>query len=145
MATNPVREALSDVKFEKRGDWMAEELRAVTKAYDFTLWLLPHLAKFSRDHRFTLGDRLEEGALEVLELLVEASYSGEKRPLLQRANVRLNRVRFLVRLAKDLRQLSLKQYEFAARAIDGIGMEIGGWLKQQGRGKERHEASPAPV
>ncbi len=54
MATNPVREALSDVKFEKRGDWMAEELRAVTKAYDFTLWLLPHLAKFSRDHRFTL-------------------------------------------------------------------------------------------
>lgn len=115
---------------------MAEELRAVTKAYDFTLWLLPHLAKFSRDYRFTLGNKLEEGALEILELLVEASYAGEKRTLLQRANIRLNRVRFLVRLAKDLQQISLKQYEFAARAIDGIGVEIGGWLKQQGERKK---------
>lgn len=124
---------------------MPDELRAVTKTYDFTLWLLPHLAKFSRDHRFTLGNRLEEGALEVLELLVEASYSSEKRPLLRRANTRLNRVRYLVRLAKDLRQLSVKQYEFAARAIDGIGMEIGGWVKQQSRGRGGDAASPASV
>ena len=38
-----------------------DEISVVTKTYDFTLWLLPHLAKFSRDHRFTLGNRLEEG------------------------------------------------------------------------------------
>ena len=59
---------------------MPDTLRAVTKTYDFTLWLLPHLAKFSRDHRFTLGNRLEEGALEVLELLVEASCAGNEDP-----------------------------------------------------------------
>lgn len=129
-----MREALSDAKTAGRLYILTrstDEISVITKSYDFTLWLLPHLAKFSRDYRFTLGNRLEEGMLEVLELLVAASYTGEKRPLLQRANSRLNRVRYLVRLAKDLKQLSLKQYEFAARAIDGIGVEIGGWLKQQ--------------
>ena len=78
---------------------MADEMRAVTKAYDFTLWLLPHLAKFSRDHRFTLGNRLEDGALEILDLLVQASYAAEKQALLRQANSRLNRVRYLLRLA----------------------------------------------
>ena len=124
---------------------MRDDLRAVTKAYDFALWLLPHTAKFSRDHRFTLGNRIEEGALETLELVVEASYTRDKRVLLQQANRRLQRVRYLLRLAKDVRQLSLKQYEFAARAVDGIGVEIGGWLKQQTRGKGRDEASPESV
>jgi len=38
-----------------------------------------HAAKFQREHRFTLGNRLEEGVLETLELLVEASYTREKR------------------------------------------------------------------
>ena len=123
----------------------SEELSVIVKTYDFTLWLLPHLAKFSRDHRFTLGNRLEEGMLEVLDLVVEASYTAEKRTLLQRANTRLNRVRYLVRLANDLHQISVKQYEFAAIAIEGIGVEIGGWLKQQRGGKGNHAAPSATV
>ena len=103
------------------------EISVVVKTYDFILWLLPHLAKFSRDHRFTLGNRMEEGAQDILELLVEASYTREKRELLRKANMRLERLRYLVRLAKDMKQMSLSQYEFAAHAMQEIGMEIGGW------------------
>lgn len=108
-----------------------QELSAVTKAYDFVLWLLPHVAGFARTHRFTLGDRIEEGALDLLELLVEASYTSEKRGLLRQANLRLSRLRYLVRLAKDLHLLTIRQYAFAAGSMESIGGEIGGWLKQQ--------------
>ncbi len=52
---------------------MQKEVSAVTKTYDFALWLLPHLAKFERQHRFTLEDRLEEGVLEILELCEEGN------------------------------------------------------------------------
>lgn len=121
---------------------MKSEVSAVAKTYDFALWLLPHIAKFARDHRFTLGNRLEEGVLVLLELLVEASYTRDKRGLLRQANLRLERVRYLVRLAKDLRQLSLKQYEFAARAMEAIGAEVGGWLKQQGNRETGDETPP---
>lgn len=56
---------------------MCSELSVVVKTYDFVLWLLPHLGRFSRDYRFSLGTRLEDGMLEVLEMLVEASYAAE--------------------------------------------------------------------
>jgi hypothetical protein len=32
---------------------------AVTKAYDLLLWLIEHVGKFPRSHRFVLCDRIE--------------------------------------------------------------------------------------
>jgi hypothetical protein len=72
----------------------------------------------------------------VLDLLIEAAYTRRKLALLEQANLRLQKVRFLVRLCKDRRCLSLGQYEFAARAITEIGTDLGGWIRQQ-RGRER--------
>ncbi len=112
---------------------MKNEVSVVAKVYDFLVWLLPHLAKFSRDHRFTLGDRLEVTGLELLESLVIASYRSDKLSCLHHALLSLERMRYLIRLSKDLRQLSLKQYEFAATALDAIGGEIGGWEKSVAR------------
>jgi hypothetical protein len=55
---------------------------AVTKAYDLLLWLINHVGKFPRSHRFVLGDRIESRMLTVLESLVLAAYSrGEKEHL----------------------------------------------------------------
>ena len=51
---------------------------AVTKAYDIMLWLVEHVGKFPRFHRFVLGDRIENKMLTVLELLIRAAYSREK-------------------------------------------------------------------
>ena len=112
---------------------MAEDLDVVTRTYDLILWLLPQVAKFPRSHRFTLGDRLESLALDILEHLVEAQYRSKKLSILYDTNVKLERLRFMVRLAKDLNLLSIRRYEFAARAINEIGSLLGGWIKQQKR------------
>ena len=71
----------------------AQEVTAVTRTYDFLLWLMPITADFPRAHRYTLGTRLEEGALDLLDLLVKASYTREKMELLRSANRRLERLR----------------------------------------------------
>ncbi len=42
------------------------------------MWLIPQLDKFPRQRRFTLGDRIETGLLEVLEGLIDAAYSRRK-------------------------------------------------------------------
>lgn len=109
----------------------------VQQFYDLTRWYLERVEKFPRAKRFTLGDRLEQAALDCLEALVEAAYTKQKRPLLETANRRLNRLRILTRLATDLRCLSKRQQEFAAKAIDEVGRQIGGWIKanrKQGAG-----------
>ena len=52
--------------------------QAVQDCHALLLWLIPHLDKFPRLRRFTLGERLEGGLLVVLEHLVEAAYSRDK-------------------------------------------------------------------
>lgn len=120
-----------------------DEVSAVTKMYDFMLWLLPHVSRFPREHRFTLGAKMENQALEILNLLIQASFTKEKTQLLQEANVLITSHRYLIRLAKDLKILSLAQYEFACKALVAIGSEVGGWTRQQS-GK-RTGATPAPI
>jgi hypothetical protein len=38
------------------------------------LWLIPQLDKIPRSRRFTLGERIEVGVLDVREVLVEAAW-----------------------------------------------------------------------
>ena len=83
------------------------------RVYRFVLWLMPAVDKFPRSQKFLLGDRIQSLALEVLEGLVGATYTRERRPILTRVNLHLDKLRVLLRLAKDLRHLDLRRYEHA--------------------------------
>ena len=45
------------------------------KWYDFTKWLLDRVDSFPKNQRFMFGQRVTDHAVDILELLVEASYS----------------------------------------------------------------------
>ncbi|CAI4031357.1 Diversity-generating retroelement protein Avd [Nitrospira tepida] len=105
--------------------------QAVQACHELLLWLIPQLDKFPRSRRFTLGERLEAGSIEVLELLVEAAYTHHKTASLHRANLRLEVVRHLWRLAHELKVIALRQYEHGARLFDDLGRQIGGWLRSR--------------
>ena len=102
---------------------------AVQACHELLAWLIPHLDKFPRSRRFTLGERLEAGLLTVLESLVEAAYSRRKQSSLQRANLQLAVQRHLWRLAYELRVIPLQRYQHGARLLDDLGRQIGGWLR----------------
>ena len=67
---------------------------AVTRAYDFVLWVLPKVEKFNRAYRFTVGERLAAGSLDILTLLVEAAYAARKDELLHDAIRKINSTRY---------------------------------------------------
>jgi hypothetical protein len=93
------------------------------------LWLIPTVEKFPRSQKFLLDDRMQSAALDILEGLVEATYTRNRLPVLRAVNLKLELLRFSFRLATDLKFLDLRRYEPAARAIDEIGRLVGGWLK----------------
>lgn len=99
--------------------------------YQFLLWLAPTVEKMPRAHKFTLGDRLLNTALDVLDGLIEATYTRQAQAILQQTNLRLEKLRFLFRLAMELHLLDPRRYEFAARAVNEVGRLVGGWLKVQ--------------
>ena len=85
--------------------------------YRFVLWLVPAVEKFPRRQKFLLGDRLQATALDVLERLVEATYTRDRARHLAAANLGLEKLRFLCRLAKDLGHLDERRYAYAARSL----------------------------
>jgi len=105
----------------------------VTKAYDLVLWLLPKAETFSRSYRFSVGERVVAYSLDLLLALVEASYTSNKAALLQQANGKVNGLRYLLRVAKDLRLLTVDSYAFAAERLEEIGRMVGGWQKSVAR------------
>ncbi len=109
---------------------------AVQLCHDLLAWLIPQLDKFPRNRRFTLGERLETGLLSVLESLVEAAYTRDKKAALTSANRQLAVNRHLWRLAMELEVINLKRYEHGSRLIDNLGRQIGAWLRY----KQTHEA-----
>jgi hypothetical protein len=56
---------------------------ALEKAFQFVTWLIPTVEGFPRSQKFLLGDRMQGAALDLLETLVEATYTRESRPLLR--------------------------------------------------------------
>ena len=110
------------------------EMDVISKFYDLVIWSCHHLTKFPRVHRFTLGDRLELRLYDVLEKLLRAKYSRDRLPILQDVNMELELLRFQLRIAKDLKCLSIESYGYACRAVNEVGKLLGGWMKRSGRG-----------
>ena len=79
---------------------------ALEAMHRFMLWLSPTVNKFPRSQKFVLGDRIEGIALDVLERLIEATYTRGREALLAQANLGVEK----------LHNLDLRRYEHAARA-----------------------------
>ena len=101
----------------------------VEKHYKLILWFLPKIANFPKDQRYLLADRIERLLLDILELLISAVYSKQKREILIQVNLKIDVLRFMVRIAADMKFINLKGYDyFVAQAVE-IGKMTGGWMK----------------
>lgn len=106
----------------------------LVKWYDYAKWLLERVENFPKSQRFVLGQRLTGQAMDVLDLLVEASYARDKAEILATANRKMEVLRWTVRMAKDRKLFTAAQFEFSARALNECGRMVGGWLKSRGGG-----------
>lgn len=108
---------------------MFQNLAIFEKTYELILWLYPTVNKFPKSQRFVLGQQIENTILEILKGIIEANQERNKLAYLKKISVELDKLRILVRLSKDLRFISIRQYSFAAEKINEIGKMLGGWIK----------------
>lgn len=107
--------------------------KAVQDCHEILLWLIPHLDKFPKARRFTLGERLENLLLAVLGDLVDAAYRKDKAASLASANRQLQVIRHLWRLCHELQVIPTRRYEHGARLLEDLGRQIGGWSRSSRR------------
>jgi hypothetical protein len=94
-------------------------------------WILNTVEKYPRTVRFSIGNRITDYALEILELIVEAIYSKERQDLLKRINLLLEKLRVFFYLSQKRKYVSVSQYQHISQAINAIGVMVGGWGKSQ--------------
>jgi hypothetical protein len=108
-----------------------KELLCLQKWEEMTDWFLDTSSRWPKSVRFTLTQRLQNHVLDVLELLVEVRYQPKKRSTgLNEVNLRLTRIRYLLRLVHKRQISSTRSFEFAMRQIDEVGRMLHGWGEQ---------------
>jgi hypothetical protein len=92
----------------------------LVKWYDYANWLLDRIDAFPKNQRFIFGQRMADLVLGIMEKLIEATYTREKAGLLREANMKMEVLRWLVRMAKDRQILTTRQYEFSRMAVPSV-------------------------
>ena len=112
-----------------------KELIIYQKHYDLMVYSFPIIGRFPKDQRFVLGQQIENQMLEIGKMIVHANKLKQKRGKLYDIDIELEKLRFLIRIAKDLKVLTISKYGHHCERLDEIGRLLGGWLKTtQGHG-----------
>ena len=67
---------------KKRG---SEDFVVLTKTYDLLLWYVQQIGRFPRQHRYSLGLRIEKHLFRVMEWLTIARYQRPNQQTVQQA------------------------------------------------------------
>lgn len=110
-----------------------------SKTYDLLLWLLPTTTKFPREHRFVMARFVQETAVHFQDDLLEAGLGKGKtcQRALAKADVHLAKLRFYLRLSRDLGLITQRQYRHVAEMVTEIGKLLGGWRLSLGQASTR--------
>ena len=111
---------------------MREEYPVYVKWRYITAYMLDICANYPKSLRFNLADRLTNTTLDVLERIIEAIYTRQRRSILVEANLGLEKIRALLHISVERRCISIRQYEHISGEIQEAGKMIGGWLKTCG-------------
>jgi len=109
---------------------MKENYPIFVQWYKTLDWILNILEHYPRKVRFTLTTRISNEALNTLELIIEAIYSKDRVPIIDKINMSIEKQRIFFRLSFDRQYISLKQHKFISNELNTTGKMAGGWRKQ---------------
>lgn len=100
------------------------------KAYRLTVELMRVSERFPRPHQFPggLGSEIRVYALGLLQTIARCNLAPS-RALHEDIDTGIEGLQVLVRMGRDLRHISIGQYEILAKQIVEIGKMNGGWMK----------------
>jgi len=99
--------------------------------YDLLRTITHATTGFPKAYKYNLGDKLRNEVVEMVVFVFKANSSRGADRVAQAALFleRLQVVELLVRLSKDLRLLTVKQFSEIVGLSDGLGRQAQGWIK----------------
>ncbi len=114
------------------------DLLVLTFWEEATARLFQATNRWPKSARFTVTQRLQDHALDVTGLLVSARYEPSGRTAaLRECNLTLEKMRFLLRLARNAGIDGNRSFERLVGDLDEVGRMLHGWRVSLGERKRR--------
>jgi len=109
---------------------MKDDFLVFQKAYDFAMLMFPIITKMPKDHRFILGQQLEEKTLSIIDLIVvvnKLNINDRKKYFTKFSDI-FDLLMFRIRLSRELKLITERQYMRIIEKENEIIKLIYNWL-----------------
>ncbi|MDY0143041.1 MAG: four helix bundle protein [Bacteroidales bacterium] len=107
------------------------ELPVYKATYDLLLAIFQFTKEFSKEYKYTVGESLKKETIELLTLIYRANSRHQKTDELQMAREQIEVIRLLIRVMKDMKQISLEKFVKINQAVENVSKQLSGWQKSQ--------------
>ena len=97
-----------------------DNLPVYKASYDFLVEIFQFSKNFSKEYKYTVGEKLKNETLEMIMNIYRANSREQKKELLHAARENIEVIRLLLRLVKDLRQISLNKFVVINEKIENL-------------------------
>ena len=122
-----------------------DELPVYKATYDLILGIFRFTKDFTREYKYTIGEKLKNETLDLIILIYRANSKKNKVETLQSAREHIEVIRLLLRLLKDLRQINLKKFVTINKLVENVSKQITGWQKSESKKNDKPESFNAMV
>ena len=107
------------------------ELPVYKLGYDFLIQIYERTSIFSREYKYTMGERLKNEATDLLLNVYKANRSKKatRSDYIESARQNAEVVRLLLRIGKDLKIIGIKGYVALNMQIEDLSKQLASWQK----------------
>jgi len=103
------------------------DLPVFQDAYRLVLLLFQYTTNFPREYKFTLGQDMKRDGIVLVRSIYRANKAKEKAQYLEQFLDDFELLKLEIRLAVDLRLVTIKQQAELTLLLSSIGKQITGW------------------
>ena len=105
------------------------DLPVYKSTYDLLLGIFEFTKSFSKEYKYTVGESLKKETIDLLILIYRVNTKQDKSAVLLEAKERIEVIRLLIRLMKDLHQISIKNFVAINTIVEEVSKQLTGWYK----------------
>jgi len=107
------------------------ELPVYKLGYDLLIAIYERTKLFTKEYKYTLGEKLKNETLELLINIYKANKSKSitRQTYIEDARQNVEVVRLLLRISKDLKIIGVKGYVFLNTQVEELSKQLASWHK----------------
>ena len=113
-----------------------DQLPIYKATYDFSIRILHVVTHFPREYKYTIGQKLQDQALDLIIHIYKVNSAKDKVNLLIEMEEKIQVLYLLLRVSRDMKLMSIETFASIVEMVDAISVQAKGWQKASEKVRE---------